>query len=165
MHPLFRGADWRELRLDIDPRVLIERAQLEFMATRNAMQQIAPLVAREKGLKERDYIAVIRALKQEQIPNDRLETHYRTNVMPVLERQIDEHDIVTVPGRSRSAGTSATQLASSSTAPSGPAMTSNQYQPPSVKVASDRSNRNTPGSGPVTVSSSTRWARPSGIER
>ena len=89
----------KNVGIDTDPRVLIERAQLEFMATRNAMQQIAPLVAREKGLKERDYIAVIRALKQEQIPNDRLEEHYRTNVMPVLERQIDEHDIVTVPGR------------------------------------------------------------------
>ncbi|NUS60023.1 MAG: DUF885 family protein, partial [Lysobacter sp.] len=37
--------------IDIDPRVLIERAQLEFMETRNAMQQIAPLVAKEKGLK------------------------------------------------------------------------------------------------------------------
>lgn len=89
----------RNVGIDIDPRVLVERAQLEFMETRNAMQQIAPLVAKEKGFKETDYVSVIRALKKEQIPNDRLEAHYRTNVMPVLERQIDAHDVVSLPQR------------------------------------------------------------------
>ncbi|WP_243700018.1 DUF885 domain-containing protein [Lysobacter sp. N42] len=89
----------KNVGIDIDPRALIERAQLEFMETRNAMQQIAPLVAKEKGFKETDYVAVIRALKKEQIPNDRLEAHYRENVMPVLERQIDAHDVVSLPQR------------------------------------------------------------------
>lgn len=89
----------KNVGIDIDPRVLIERAQLEFMETRNAMQQIAPLIAQQKGFKETDYVAVIRALKKEQIPNERLEEHYRTQVMPVLERLIDEHDVVTLPAR------------------------------------------------------------------
>jgi hypothetical protein len=89
----------KNVGIDIDPRVLIERAQLEFMETRNAMQQIAPLIAKEKGFKDTGYVAVIRALKKEQIPNDRLEAHYRDNVMPVLERQIDAHDVVSLPQR------------------------------------------------------------------
>ena len=89
----------KNVGIDIDPRVLIERAQLEFMETRNAMQQIAPLIAQQKGFKDTGYIAVIRALKKEQIPNDRIEAHYQTQVMPVLERQINEHRVVTVPNR------------------------------------------------------------------
>jgi hypothetical protein len=69
------------------------------METRAAMQQLAPLVAREKGLKETDYIAVIRALKKDQIPNERLEAHYRTHVMPELERLIVANRVVGVPAR------------------------------------------------------------------
>ena len=57
--------------IDIDPRVLIERAQLEFMETRNAMQQIAPLVAKAKGLKATHYVEVIRELKQPQLRTTR----------------------------------------------------------------------------------------------
>jgi uncharacterized protein (DUF885 family) len=85
--------------IDIDPRVLIERAQLEFMETRNAMQQLAPLVAKEKGLKSTNYVDVIRELKHPQLKNDEIEPHYRNTVMPELDRLIAKNQVVSLPQR------------------------------------------------------------------
>ena len=84
---------------DIDPRTLIERAQLEFAETRNAMQQIAPLVAKAHGWSDTDYVAVIRQLKKTPIPNDKIESHYRTVVMPELDRLIAANKVVELPNR------------------------------------------------------------------
>jgi len=56
----------KQVGIDIDPKLLMQRAQLEFMETRSAMQQLAPLVVKDKGLKvvdPSDPVAVIRALK------------------------------------------------------------------------------------------------------
>ena len=44
----------KQVGIDIDPQLLIQRAQLEFMETRAAMQQLAPLVAKDKGIKVAD---------------------------------------------------------------------------------------------------------------
>jgi uncharacterized protein (DUF885 family) len=85
--------------IDIDPRVLIERAQLEFMETRNAMQQLAPLVAKAKGLKSTNYVDVIRELKHPQLKNEEIEPHYRNTVMPELDRLIARNQVVSLPQR------------------------------------------------------------------
>ena len=85
--------------IDIDPRVLIERAQLEFMEIRNAMQQLAPLVAQAKGLKSTNYVDVIRELKHPQLKNDEIEPHYRNTVMPELDRLIAKNKVVSLPQR------------------------------------------------------------------
>ncbi|HEY4559372.1 MAG TPA: DUF885 domain-containing protein [Lysobacter sp.] len=85
--------------IDIDPRTLIERAQLEFAETRNAMQQIAPLVAKAHGWSDTDYVAVIRQLKKTPIANDQIESHYRTVVMPELDRLIAANRVVELPNR------------------------------------------------------------------
>ena len=89
----------KNVGIDIDPRVLIERAQLEFMETRAAMQQLAPLVAKEKGLKATDTIGVIRELKAKQLANDQVEPFYRTTILPALDRIIAANRIVTLPNR------------------------------------------------------------------
>ncbi|HJW47696.1 MAG TPA: DUF885 domain-containing protein [Lysobacter sp.] len=85
--------------IDIDPRVLIERAQLEFMETRNAMQQLAPLVAKAKGLKSTDYVGVIQELKHPQFKDAEVEPHYRNVVMPELDRLIAANKVVSLPQR------------------------------------------------------------------
>jgi len=85
--------------IDIDPRILLERAQLEFMETRSAMQQLAPLVAKAKGLKSTDYIGVIRELKSPQFKDAEVEPHYRKVVMPELDRLIAANRIVSLPQR------------------------------------------------------------------
>jgi len=89
----------RTVGIDVDPLVLVDRARVGYMETRAAMQQLAPLVAKQKGLKETDYIAVMRALKRETLTNEQLEPHYRTVVMPELDRLIKQHDVVALPQR------------------------------------------------------------------
>jgi uncharacterized protein (DUF885 family) len=88
----------RQVGIDIDPLVLVQRAQLEFMETRAMMQQLAPLVAKEKGIAGSDYRDVIRALKRDVIANDALEREYRVAI-DAIDPIIREHGIVDVPNR------------------------------------------------------------------
>ncbi|WP_064746571.1 DUF885 domain-containing protein [Lysobacter antibioticus] len=91
----------KQYGIDVDPQLLIRRAQVEFMETRAAMRQLAPLVAQAKGLKvadPHDYVAVIRALKQDTIPNDQLEPRYR-KIIDAIDPIIRKEQIVDVPQR------------------------------------------------------------------
>lgn len=91
----------KQYGIDIDPLTLMRRAQLEFMETRAMMRQLAPLVAKERNLKvddATDYIAVIRALKRDNMPNDQLEARYRT-VIDQIDPIIRKEGIVDVPNR------------------------------------------------------------------
>jgi Bacterial protein of unknown function (DUF885) len=93
----------KQFGIDIDPQLLMQRAQLEFMETRAAMQALAPQVAKAKGLKLKggdasDYRDVIRALKKDTIPNDQLEARYRT-VLDAIDPIIRDQHIVSVPNR------------------------------------------------------------------
>jgi hypothetical protein len=88
----------RQYGIDIDPQLLMQRAQVEFMETRAAMQQLAPLVAKAKGIDATDYRAVIKALKRDTIPNDQLAAHYRT-VIDQIDPIMKARRIVTVPTR------------------------------------------------------------------
>jgi hypothetical protein len=91
----------RQFGIDIDPQLLIDRAQVEFMETRAAMGQLAPLVAKARGLAgidDNDYVAVIRALKKDTIPNDQLEARYR-KVIDAIDPIIRKRGIVDVPKR------------------------------------------------------------------
>lgn len=91
----------KRVGIDIDPQLLMQRAQLEFMETRSAMRQLAPLVVKAKGLKvadPTDPVAVIRALKGDKIADDQLEHHYR-GVIDAIDPIIREQKIVDVPQR------------------------------------------------------------------
>ena len=89
----------KQVGIDISPQELIQRAQLEFMETRAAMQALAPLVAKEKGLKPtNDYREVIRELKRDTIPNDQLEARYR-EIIDAIDPIIRRERIVDVPER------------------------------------------------------------------
>ena len=96
----------KRVGIDISPATLIERAQLEFMETRAAMQALAPVVAQKIGMISAssgeqtsvDYRAVIAAMKRNIIPNDQLETHYR-GVNKILEEAIKRERIVDLPQR------------------------------------------------------------------
>ena len=89
----------KQVGIDIAPDQLIQRAQLEFMETRNAMQQLAPLVAKAKGIQATDYREVIRALKKKQLDKGSIEGYYRGTVMPELEKQIAANKVVDLPQR------------------------------------------------------------------
>ncbi len=88
----------KQVGIDIAPQLLIQRAQLEFMETRSAMRQLAPLVAKAKGVQGDDYVAVIRALKRDKIADDQLEAYYR-GVIDRIDPIIREQGIVDVPNR------------------------------------------------------------------
>ncbi len=88
----------KNVGIDIPPEALVQRARLEFMETRAAMQQLAPLVARAKGIDATDYRDVIRALKKDTIPNDKLEARYR-EVIDAIDPIIRRERIVDVPQR------------------------------------------------------------------
>ncbi|WP_305805323.1 DUF885 domain-containing protein [Stenotrophomonas sp. YIM B06876] len=91
----------KQVGVDIDPALLMQRAQLEYMETRAMMRQLAPLVVQAKGLKvadNTDYAAVIRALKHATIGNDQLEAHYR-GVIDAIDPVIRQQRIVDVPQR------------------------------------------------------------------
>lgn len=88
----------KQVGIDIPPQLLIQRARLAFMETRAAMDRLAPLVAKEKGIEATDYRGVIRALKRDTIPNDRLEARYRS-VIDAIDPIIRRERIVDVPNR------------------------------------------------------------------
>ena len=88
----------KTIGIDIPPELLVQRAQVEFMETRNAMQQLAPLLAKEKGIAATDYRDVIRAMKKATIPNDRLEKVY-ADVNTALEGAIRRERVVDLPAR------------------------------------------------------------------
>ncbi|GAB3338145.1 DUF885 domain-containing protein [Marilutibacter aestuarii] len=99
--PALYALSLKQVGIDIDPKVLVQRAQLEFMETRAAMQALAPRVVAEKGLSVKDpndYVEVIQALKRDTIPNDALEARYRT-VIDRIDPIIREARIVDVPNR------------------------------------------------------------------
>ena len=89
----------KRVGIDIDPMLLVQRAEVEFMETRAAMQQIAPLVAKAHGFKSDDYRDVIHALKQQQLGRDQVEPYYRNEVIPAIERAITAQHIVDLPQR------------------------------------------------------------------
>jgi uncharacterized protein (DUF885 family) len=88
----------KRVGIDIDPQLLIQRAQVEFMEARANMQALAPVVAREKGIASNDYREVIRALKKGSIANDQLESSYH-DVNAALEAQIVKQRVVNLPNR------------------------------------------------------------------
>ena len=88
----------KQYGIDIDPALLMQRAQLEFMETRAVMQQLAPLVAKAQGIDATDYRQVIKALKTKPIANDQLETYYR-GIIDQIDPIIAREKIVDVPQR------------------------------------------------------------------
>lgn len=87
-----------QVGLDISPRDLIGRAQLEFMETTYALQSLAPVVAKAEGLPDGDYRSVLKALKKKQLPKDKVEPTYH-EVIAKIEDIIRKQRIVELPKR------------------------------------------------------------------
>lgn len=88
----------KRVGIDIDPRLLIQRAQVGYMETRAAMQALAPVVARAQGIDASDYRALIRTMKKDVIPNDRIEARYK-EINTSLEAAIRRERVVDLPNR------------------------------------------------------------------
>lgn len=88
----------RNVGLDIPPEALIQKARLSYAEIRNEMQAIASQIAAQRQLPDNDYRAVIKHLKQEQIPADQVESTYH-DVIGKLEDVIRKERIVSLPKR------------------------------------------------------------------
>ena len=88
----------KNVGLDIAPDALIAKAELAYAEIRNEMQAIAPLIAKDHHLESSDYRDVIRALKKEQMPREKIEPTYH-EVIGKIEDIIRREHIVTLPER------------------------------------------------------------------
>jgi uncharacterized protein (DUF885 family) len=91
----------RQYGVDITPDELISRALTSFAEIRNQMTITAGLLAKERGWPERDYRAVIRRLKADQLPADQVMPMYRSRLAQI-EAIVREQKIVTLPDRAAS---------------------------------------------------------------
>jgi hypothetical protein len=88
----------RNVGVRMEPQPLIERALVGFQQSREEMQSLSRIFARERGLKSNDYRDVLRALKADPVPNDQLMPLYRTR-LAAIEDIVRRERIVTLPQR------------------------------------------------------------------
>jgi uncharacterized protein (DUF885 family) len=88
----------RNFGVDVDPQRLIERSLVGFVQTRDEMQALARMIATERKLPSDDYRDVLRALKQQKIPNDKVLSTYQARLATVEDIVRHEH-VVTLPQR------------------------------------------------------------------
>lgn len=87
-----------QIGVDIPPRELVAKALTSFAEIRNQMTITAGLIARERGLPDADYRAVIKELKQQQIPAEQALPLY-VERLAQIEAAVREHQIVSLPDR------------------------------------------------------------------
>lgn len=86
---------------ELDPRLLIDKAQAAYLEIRNEMNALAPLVAAERGWELSDYRDVIRALKKEQFVGEEILARYQGTLVEIEEMIRDNH-VVSLPARDAS---------------------------------------------------------------
>jgi hypothetical protein len=84
--------------VDIPPARLIAKAHAAFNEIQKEMQELAPRVAKEKGINATDYRDVIRALKKDQLVGEAILPFYEKRIKDVEEIIRREH-LVTLPAR------------------------------------------------------------------
>jgi hypothetical protein len=87
--------------VDIPPEEMIAKALTSFAEIRNQLNITAGLIAKERGFADADYRAVIRRLKQEQVPPDEVMPLYRKR-LAMIEDAVRTHHIVSLPDRAAS---------------------------------------------------------------
>ncbi len=88
----------RSFGVRAEPHELMQQALVSFVQTRDELDALSKQVAQRRGLASSDYRDVIRALKAEVIPNDKLMDAYRAKLKQ-LEDIVRQENIVTLPQR------------------------------------------------------------------
>lgn len=88
----------RQFGVDISPQELMAKALTSFAEIRNQINITAGLLARERKLPDADYRAVLRELKKQQIPSDKVMPVYAERLAQI-EAAAREHKIVSLPAR------------------------------------------------------------------
>jgi hypothetical protein len=87
--------------VDIDPEQAIAMGTFAFAEIRDEIARIAARIARERNLASADYRDVLRELKRNQIPADRVLAHYKGRLKEIEDIIVRER-IVTLPKRAAS---------------------------------------------------------------
>jgi hypothetical protein len=88
----------KQFGVRMDPRELIERALASYMQTRDELQSVARVVAEKRGYPANDYTSVIRELKKERIPTDKLLAVYNAR-LGAIEQIARAQSLVSLPKR------------------------------------------------------------------
>ena len=88
----------KNVGVKMDPRELMERAQAAYLQTRDELDTLARLVAAQHGWKEAGYREVIRQLKKQRIPNERVLETYRQRLASI-EDIVRHEKLVALPTR------------------------------------------------------------------
>ena len=91
--PELYALNLKQVGIDMDPYEAMSQARRGFYEVRAQMEALAPQIAAKHGWEEADYASVMRHLKQDTIPNDKIEDFYR-EIDRELEAKIRENDIV-----------------------------------------------------------------------
>ena len=91
----------KQYGVDIAPDVLMQRALVSFVEIQNQMKALAPLVAKQKGLKTTDYREVIKSLKAKQLQGKAILPFYKHR-LEQIEAIVRRENIVTLPERKAS---------------------------------------------------------------
>jgi uncharacterized protein DUF885 len=88
----------KNVGVDISPEQAIALGTTLFAEIRDEMAPLAAAIARERKLSSADYRDVLRELKRETIPNDRILPFYRERLADI-ERIITREHLITLPQR------------------------------------------------------------------
>jgi hypothetical protein len=88
----------KQFGVTMDPHELMDRALFAFAQTRDEMQALCVVIARQHGWASSDYRDVLRELKKERIPDERLLEVYRAR-LSAIEKIIREEKLITLPER------------------------------------------------------------------
>ena len=88
----------KQFGVSMDPHELMDRALFTYAQTRDEMQALAAVIARQHGWKAAEYRDVIRELKKQRIPNERLIEVYRERLAGIEAIVRSEH-LISLPER------------------------------------------------------------------
>jgi hypothetical protein len=96
--PALYADNLKNFGVQMSPQEVMERALADFVQTRDEMQVTAAEVARQRNWSATDYRDVLRALKKERIPQDKLLALYKERLKQI-EDIVRRERIVTLPER------------------------------------------------------------------
>lgn len=96
--PEIYGDNLKNVGVKMEPQALIDRAVVGFVQTRDEMQSLARIIAKERGFASSHYKDVMRELKKQSIANDQLLPTYNARLAAIEDIVRREH-LITLPDR------------------------------------------------------------------
>ncbi len=90
--------DLKNVGVKMEPQALVDRAVVRFVQTRDEMQSLARIVAKERGFASSNYKDVMRELKKQTISNQQLLPTYNARLAAIQDIVRREH-LITLPDR------------------------------------------------------------------